>query len=192
MKPMKVDEDIFKRVNCDDYIMEKKYDGYRVIIQKDITIKLFSRHKNRFDIPTNLIDQLNSMQIPNGTVFDGEIWNLNKRGSWNYSKEDECKITLWDTMIWNHKDVTHETIEKRYGYLSGLTSDCGSINVISRHEVNPTVFNQIKKDAYEHRKLNDNRSGFIHGVVLKKKESMRRDDPKRTKEHPDWLKIVLF
>ena len=37
----------------------------------------------------------------------------------------------------------------------------------------------------------DFRSGFIHGVVLKRRGSIRRDHPNRSAEHPDWLKVVF-
>lgn len=55
----------------DDYITELKFDGIRLILSKfNDQIKLYTRHNNEI---TSKFPELLDLNIPNGTVLDGEI-----------------------------------------------------------------------------------------------------------------------
>jgi DNA ligase 1 len=55
----------------EEYITELKLDGIRLILSKfDNKIKLYTRHKN--DVTARFQELLN-LDIPDGTVLDGEI-----------------------------------------------------------------------------------------------------------------------
>lgn len=192
MKPVKVDNTIFQRINLTDYIMEKKYDGYRITLEKDKCVKIYTRHKNRLEIPNSLIRKIEELEIPSGTVLDGEIWNLCRRGAWNYSKNDECQMTFWDVTHYEFKDLSSQSLEKRRGVLESMIRPGSYISTTEVYKADVNIFQHIRKEALDHRNTNNSNTGFIHGVVLKRKGSQRRDLPKASKEHPDWLKIVFF
>lgn len=55
----------------DSYIAELKFDGIRLILSKfNDQIKLFTRHNNEV---TSKFPELLDLDIPNGTVLDGEV-----------------------------------------------------------------------------------------------------------------------
>src|SRR5213595_1466909 len=55
----------------DSYITELKLDGIRLILSKfDHKVKLYTRHNNEV---TSKFAELLTIDIPNGTVLDGEI-----------------------------------------------------------------------------------------------------------------------
>ena len=55
----------------DEYITELKLDGIRLILSKfNNTIKLYTRHNNEV---TSKFPELLQLNIPDGTVLDGEI-----------------------------------------------------------------------------------------------------------------------
>lgn len=61
-----------------DYISELKLDGIRLIVSKiDDQIKLYTRHHN--DV-TALFPELHTIDIPDGTILDGEIIVSDRKG----------------------------------------------------------------------------------------------------------------
>lgn len=57
--------------DSDDYITEIKFDGIRLLASKDEgRIRLYTRHNNEV---TAKFPELHTLQIPDGTVLDGEL-----------------------------------------------------------------------------------------------------------------------
>lgn len=193
MKPMRVDETIFDRIALDNYTMEPKFDGWRAMILVGESVSLWTREYNRIDMPENLAEQFRSLNLPQGTVLDGEIWNPNKRGSWSHNPGIACKLTIWDVLQASGKSVEKKGFVERRQILEDLIPErSDDIELTRIYPADKTMYDSIRQEAELHREREKNRSGFIHGVVLKKKNSPRREHPNRSVEHPDWLKLVLW
>ena len=191
-KPVRVDKNIFERINTSNYTMESKFDGYRAIVIVNRVPELWTREKNRISTPDNLVTQLRQLNLPEGTILDGEIWNPLKRGGWKHSNGVECKLTLWDTIRYGMSDISAHPIEERRKALYSLMKpECEHIQAVEVLPASKENYQKILKEAAEVRADTAIRSGFIHGVVLKRNGSPRRDHATRSTEHPDWLKLVF-
>lgn len=174
--------------------MEKKYDGFRVVPRTDpYSTRLWTREKQPIDATDNLLPQLAALNLKPGTVLDGEIWTPTKRGSWRHDKTVQCLITLWDVIRDGSKDLSKTPLEERRHILQNLVegTDCPDITVVESVDLTKENYESIKEEANAFRDKTGSRSGFIHGVVIKRKKSPRRDHATRSTEHPDWLKIVF-
>lgn len=192
MKPVRVLPAILKSLDPKDYTLEFKYDGWRAIVLVEKTASLWTREKKRLEIPKNLQDQLRALELPPGTVLDGEIWNPTKRGGWKQSAGDECKLTLWDCIQIGEKNISKFPIEDRREALHSLLKpEYTAIQPVEVQMATQVNYEIAFKLASEVRAETAARSGFIHGVVLKRNGSPRRDHATRSTEHPDWLKIVF-
>src|SRR5271157_3490302 len=85
-KPVRASWSVFKTIDTAKYIMEKKFDGWRAIVQIGPAISLWTREKRQITMPDNLGKQLATLGLPDGTLLDGEIWNMSKRGAWRHNK----------------------------------------------------------------------------------------------------------
>jgi len=192
MKPVRTDDQVFSRLCMDNYDMEVKLDGFRLVLTVDNGVRMFTRQKNPIVIPENLIPQLSALGLPDGTILDGEIWNTDKRGAWQHNARSVCYVTFWDITRVGNLDVSNLPIEQRREKLRELVKPSKDIFTI-----NPTIANfdsylEIKKDAISHKARTHSKTGYVHGVVLKKKGSPRRDHVNRSIEHSDWLKICFL
>jgi len=82
----------------DSYITELKLDGIRLLLSKfDNKIKLYTRHNNEV---TNKFPELISLDIPDGTILDGEIIVTDQEGKPDFEamlsrfQTNELKIQL--------------------------------------------------------------------------------------------------
>lgn len=193
-KPVRVTDDVFSSVVSEEtHVLEKKYDGFRAVLIVESTYSLWTRDRKRLDIPLNLRDQLDSLALPRGTVLDGEIWNLEKRGSWRHDMREQCCLTFWDTIRVGGRPMSLLPLEERKAALDVLVAGkCADISVVEHLPASLSLLNEIRSDAESHRNKTGCRSGYIHGVVLKRKGSPRRDHATRCVEHSDWSKIVFF
>lgn len=191
-KPVRVDESIFDRIDLNDYRQEEKLDGWRVTLTVDNGIKLYTRLKNFIQIPNNLKSLLNELNLPNGTILDGEIWNKTKRGSWSHDQNSICYMSFWDVVRYENVSYIDTQIELRKNKLVELVKESEFINIVKSDKANKDDFVKIKNEAFKHKNATGCKSGYVHGVVLKKNGSPRRDHALRSFEHVDWLKVVFF
>src|SRR5512135_2284212 len=125
-KPVRATWSVFQALPLSNYLMEKKYDGWRAIVQVQgrnlftTGISLWTREKRLITMPDNLNKQLAALEMPDGTLLDGEIWNMSKRGAWKHNRSVVCALTLWDAIRFGHQDLSGEPIEKRRQKLEEL------------------------------------------------------------------------
>jgi ATP-dependent DNA ligase len=193
MKPVRVHWSVFSDMNMDDYSMEVKLDGFRCMVQVDSSVTFWTRDKVQMIIPHNLQEQLNTLQIPEGTLLDGEIWNMSKRGSWRQNRSEICALTLWDTIRFNNQDLSNEPLETRRECLDSILSKSKTEDIRATEILRPdaTIAREIEQEARSFRQNAQSRSGFVHGIVLKRRGSPRRDNAVRCREHTDWLKLIF-
>ncbi len=195
MKPVRADAGIFDRIDTTQYILEKKYDGFRAMVQVDESnsVSVWTRDKRPIAIPKNLQAQLQALELPKGTILDGEIWNPLKRGGWIHMEKGECKLTMWDAIWHGSSDLSNKPLSERRSILENIAA-WDKVPDVKLTEVLPAsvaTYETILKEAEDFQEINAIRSGFIHGVVLKRTQSPRRDHATTCKEHPDWLKLVF-
>lgn len=194
MKPVRVKDSIFERKGgLGNYVLERKFDGWRALVMAGPGgVTLWTRGRTRIDMPDNLRAQLDSLSLPEGTILDGEIWTPSKRGTWRHNRSVICRLTLWDAIRVGTRDLSAVPLEDRRHelevLLNGGTED---VVVIEQLPASAEAYAKIKHEAELFRKQTQSRSGFVHGVVLKRAGSPRRDHAVRCIEHPDWLKIVF-
>src|SRR5512135_306368 len=193
-KPVRATWSVFQTLGLSNYFMEKKYDGWRAIVQVGATaVTLWTREKRLITMPDNLGKQLDALEMPEGTLLDGEIWNMSKRGAWKHNRSVVCALTLWDAIRFGHQDLSGEPIEARRQKLEQLLADKDTPD-IKATELLPAdekLAREIDTEARSFRESSQARSGFIHGVVLKRRGSPRRDHAVRCVEHADWIKVVF-
>lgn len=193
MKPVKIDVNFFLSRQWDGYSLERKYDGQRAIVIMNGTPQIWTRQGNRIETPKNLVPQLQQLNLPSGTRLDGEIWTPSNRGSWRHHPDVHCQLTMWDVMRYGKRDIGHLPLEQRRKILQDmLFSPREDISVVQQENPTPKALYAAMRAAEEHSRATRAKSGFIHGVVLKRNQSPRRDHPKRSVDHPDWLKICFW
>lgn len=195
MKPVRVTDAIFSRPGIEDgYVLEPKFDGWRAMVVSDESgrVSLWTREKRPIEMPNNLRGQLESLGLPRDTVLDGEIWNPTKRGSWQHSRSVECLLTVWDAVRIDGEDLSQRPLEERYAALRRTVGGSEDVTVVRRLPATRETVESVRSEAVERWRSESLRSGFIHGVVLKRLGSPRRDHCSRCVEHSDWMKIVFF
>lgn len=191
MKPTLIPEEAVAALSLDDYIIEPKFDGWRAIVTVNGKVKLWTREKRPITIPEKLRESLEALNLKQGTVLDGEIWNPSKRGGWLDPEGDGCQLTLWDCIQNGNNALGKVVLEDRRSILEEVVkSDSELISLVEMEEASLKNLLAIKVRAEEARK-NGARSGFIHGAVLKRKGSIRRDHPKKSAEDSSWMKVVF-
>lgn len=192
-KPVRINQQVLQNLNPDDYTMEPKIDGHRVVLIAGTSqVYVYTRQKRRIQPPNYLMDELRSINFPAGTVLDGEIWNIAKRGGWKKFDRDGFSITFWDTIRTGTVDLSSSSLEDRRDALFSLLNR-ETEHVLRTEILKPSmaIVESLHQKAREVRDSPDIRSGYIHGVVLKKNGSPRRDHATRSTKHPDWLKYVF-
>ena len=193
MKPVRINSRSMSSHALAKYVMEKKYDGHRAILIVDGGAKkLFTRQKAPILIPPELTAQLASVEMKEGTVLDGEIWNPLKRGGWTSEGREPSVLTFWDCMREGMEDMSARPLEeRRAALLRQVGPGNDGVRVVQQEPASEARAHEIYEESSAMRKEAQSRSGFVHGVVLKLKSSPRRDHATRSKEHPDWLKVVF-
>ena len=194
-KPVRAPWSVFQTLTLSNYVMEKKFDGWRAIVQvgANNVVTLWTREKRLITMPDNLSKQLSLLQMPEGTLLDGEIWNMSKRGAWRHNRSIACALTLWDAIRVGHQDFSNEPLEKRREALEKILDgkDTPDIKATELLAADEAIARQVDAEARSFREGTNARSGFIHGVVLKRRGSPRRDNAVRCVEHADWIKVVF-
>lgn len=192
MKPVRVSESVFARLDLSNYTIERKYDGFRAIVTVSERVSVWTREKRHLPIPADLRIQIGQLGLPEGTVLDGEVWSPDKRGGWKGGEADPCMLAVWDVVRFGFEDMSNRPLEERRAVLSeALKGSGGLVSPVRVEEATIDVLEGIRDEANSIRSRRDARSGYVHGVVVKKTGSPRRDHATRSVTHADWLKIVF-
>ncbi len=190
MKPTRVTEAILSAIRPEEWTLEKKYDGWRaILIVRAGASELWTRDRKKIEMPGNLELQLQNLGLPEGSVLDGEIWNPAKRGGWKHARGVECQLTFWDIIKIGNEDLSCRTLLERQKVLKDRVRESDCIKTVESLPVTLESVIEARNEAAAIR--GTARSGFVHGVVLKRRESPRRDHSTKSHEHPDWMKIVF-
>lgn len=169
----------------DSYITELKLDGIRIIWTKfNDKVRIYTRHKN--EVTANF-PELTNLNLPNGTVLDGELIVPGKGGKPDFeavmerfmSKKSNYPIQycVFDIIYKNGDNVSSLLLSQRKALLDEIIpSDNPNIITVKwiyGNEMN--YFDIIKQNGLE-------------GIVMKKADS-RYDIGKRSNS---WLKVINY
>lgn len=168
----------------DSYITELKVDGIRLIWTKfDDKVRLYTRHNNEV---TTIYPEITNLDLPNGTVLDGEIVVSNELGKPDFeatmerfrSKKApyEVQYCVFDVIQYNSEKVTHLPLLKRKELLQKVVPSHPLINVVQWLSGNAIAyFDLIKQNELE-------------GIVQKKADSPYEIN----KRSYSWLKVINY
>jgi DNA ligase 1 len=172
--------------NSDDYITELKLDGIRLIYSVDNNrkVRLYSRHNNEI---TSKFPELLNLEIPPGTVLDGELIVSDDNGKPDFeavmsrfmSSKDRSPVTFVTFDIIQHKGerVTRMPLLDRKALLAAIVPNDTSL-------IAKTQFIEGHGDAY----FNAIKEQSLEGIVLKRKDS-RYEIGKRSHS---WIKVINY
>lgn len=168
----------------DGYITELKFDGIRLILSKfNEQIKLYTRHNNEV---TSKFPELLDLEIPNGTVLDGEVIVASPDGSPNFdavmerfmSKKSTHNIVycVFDIIYKDGKSIATKTLTERKTALNFLELNHPNICIVEGIIGNGLAYFNLAKDKN------------LEGIVIKKADSPYQIN----KRSHNWLKVINY
>ncbi|KOP81502.1 RNA ligase family protein [Cytobacillus solani] len=172
----------------DSYITELKLDGIRLELSKfDEKVKLYTRHNN--DVTTKFPELL-KVDIPSGTVLDGEIIVTDPEGKPDFEammsrfmskrnilEENTLSYVVFDVIQYKGKAVSRLPLTERKQLLNEIIpQDTSLISKVKYIEGNSTAYFDLVKQL------------GLEGIVMKRKDS-RYEVGKRSHS---WLKVINY
>jgi bifunctional non-homologous end joining protein LigD len=168
--------------DADDWIFEKKLDGYRAIAEANKgTVRLYSRNGKNFENTYNSIFQ-SLKKIDHEAILDGEIVALDSKGvpdfnllqNFKNSQKGRLRYMAFDLLYLNGENTTALPLTDRKALLKQLLENQdGDILYLEHHAgLGKDFFKKTVKQGYE-------------GIMAKKANSHYLLDSRS----PDWLKI---
>ncbi|MEH7505144.1 ATP-dependent DNA ligase [Neobacillus drentensis] len=169
-----------------DYITELKLDGIRLIYSVDNAgkVHLYSRHNNEITVK---FPELHNIDLPPGTVLDGELIVSDKEGKPDFeaimsrfmSSKDKSRISFvaFDVIQYEGTRVTNLPLLERKEILAELVPNDSSL-------IAKSLFIEGHGEAY----FEAIKAQGLEGIVLKHKDS-RYEVGKRSHS---WLKVINY
>ncbi len=166
------------------YITELKLDGIRLILSKvNNKIHLYTRHNNEV---TSKFPELQHLDIPDGTVLDGEIVVSDAEGKPDFEfmmerfmsrkSEHSIQFCVFDVIYHEGNKVTHLPLLERKELLESLVDNDEHIAKVQWvHGNGPVYFDIVKQNGLE-------------GIVLKRADSKYQIK----KRSQDWIKVINY
>ncbi|PAF38818.1 hypothetical protein CHH58_05180 [Terribacillus saccharophilus] len=167
-----------------EYLSELKYDGIRLTLSKwDGVVKLYTRHNNEV---TSRFKELLDIDIPDGTVLDGEIIVPGEEDKPDFeammarflsSKTDyHVQYCVFDILYYKGTNVMFKPLIDRKMLLQEvLPADERFVYVQHFEGQGAELFELIEAQALE-------------GIVLKKADSLYKPGTRS----PHWLKVINY
>lgn len=169
----------------DSYITELKLDGIRIIWTKfNDRVRIYTRHNNEC---TSMYPELYHIDLPNGTILDGEIVSPDEEGKPNFEYAMErfksknsphlVQYCVFDVIQYNGEKVWPLPLLKRKELLA---------SIIPAGHPNITAVQWIEGNGKAYFDLIVQRS--LEGIVLKKKNTHYEIG----KRSHSWLKVINY
>lgn len=179
MKPTRIYQGAyFDKLLADPaWVAELKYDGGRglVYVLDDGRVELWDRHQRIVpaEIVPDIYAALRRLPLPPGAILDGEIYPRGFAGM-KYPAPGKYRLALFDVIM-------DEPLRTRQAALRGVIGERteGVLHYVDQvHEGKRAFFDRIWQDPK------------AEGIVLKRLDGKRLDDPRVTKDSPYWVKVV--
>ncbi|TCJ00419.1 RNA ligase family protein [Cytobacillus praedii] len=171
--------------NDDSWITELKLDGFRCIWTKfNNKVRIYTRHNNEI---TSMFPELINIDIPDGTVLDGEIIVSDNEGKPHFeavmerlkSKKSQHKISfcVFDILYINNIKITNKPLLDRKEILSQVIPEDNNLLTKTQwtHGNGESYFDLVKQLDLE-------------GIVLKRANTKYQTG----KRSVDWLKVINY
>jgi DNA ligase 1 len=166
------------------YITELKLDGIKLILSKwNNKIKLYTRHNNEV---TTLFPELTNIDIPDGTILDGEIVVSDNQGKPDFeammerfqskNSQHEIQYCVFDIIYLNYEKVTNYPLIQRKTLLEDIIPEHPNIATVKWIYGNGIAYFDLVKQH------------DLEGIVLKRAHSKYQID----KRSYDWLKVINY
>ncbi|KAA6451362.1 ATP-dependent DNA ligase [Bacillus swezeyi] len=170
--------------NSKDYITETKFDGIRLIASRNNgLIRLYTRHNNEV---TTKFPELLTINIPDGTVLDGELIVPGSTGAGDFeavmerfkSRKSTHPIVfcVFDVLRIDGVTVTSRPLHERKELLSDLKIDHPNIKVVEGVQGHATDYFELVRE------------NKIEGIVMKRADSSYTENKRSNR----WLKVVNY
>jgi len=158
---------------------ELKYNGWRCLIYKENEkIYIWNRHKSIIDIEPKLFLS-HFVDIPNNTIFDGELINFRTKNLKNI-------IIIFDCPFYNGIDLRKTKLKTRREYLESFKMAPKTLQQSKHSKVyRIQQFSTAFKRLYTFTQGSD----ILEGIVIKQINSFYQAHPSRSIETNDWLKV---
>ncbi|MGG4123574.1 RNA ligase family protein [Bacillus licheniformis] len=177
-------ESTIEPFNSEDYFTETKFDGIRLIASKDNGfIRLYTRHKNEV---TARFPELLTLNIPDGTVLDGELIVPGQTGAGDFEAVMErfqswksyhpIVFCVFDILRLNGVSVMSKPLYTRKELLFGLRINHPNVKIIDGVIGNAEVYYELVC------------KNKIEGIVMKRAASSYAENKRSNR----WLKIVNY
>ncbi|MDQ0859818.1 RNA ligase family protein [Bacillus sp. V2I10] len=166
------------------FLTELKLDGIRLTLSKfDGKVKLYTRHKN--DVSSKF-KELHTIDIPSGTILDGEIIVTDHEGKPNWELMMErfqsskslhaIQYCVFDILYYKHENMMNKPLIERKTLLESILPTDNRIAYVQHIEGHGSqYFDLIKEQGLE-------------GIVLKKADSKYRPGTRSDQ----WLKVINY
>ncbi|WP_338472761.1 RNA ligase family protein [Niallia sp. XMNu-256] len=167
----------------DEYITELKLDGIRLILSKfNGTIRLYTRHHNEV---TSKFPELLQLDIPDGTVLDGEIIVTDLQGKPDFEammerfqssrSEHNIQYCVFDIVYYEGEKIRLSLVERKKILDLVLQVTETVVKVQWLYGNGEAYFDLLQKNSLE-------------GIVLKKADSIYKPGTRSQ----DWLKVINY
>jgi ATP-dependent DNA ligase len=159
---------------------EVKYNGWRLLMIKNETPKLFSCHSNTIDIKSSIFED-SLQKVPKFTCLDGELIEFRTKTLKNI-------IIFWDCMFFKGKDLRLLPLSERRKYLDFETAP-----IILTQKNQPQIFKtrQYKTDLVDlYNSIVARNDPIEEGIVIKNTASVYTwHQFRKGIEIDDWIKV---
>lgn len=175
-----------KAFNDENYIVEWKQDGWRMLISKwDGQIRLYSRHKNEF---TSVFKEFQSVAMPDNTIIDCELIAVDDEGKCNFEllqnqyrakhRTAPLQLVAFDILFYKGEDVRKKPLMERKHLLAEVIEPSDKLIITQYVDGSDAVqyFELIKQHGLE-------------GIVMKAKSSTYQSKRSTNKQ---WVKVIAY
>ncbi|MGM0924687.1 MAG: RNA ligase family protein [Bacillota bacterium] len=167
-----------------DFLCELKLDGIRLTLSKfEGKVRLYTRHNNEV---TAKFKELHHIDIPDGTILDGEIIVSDHKGRPDFEAmmerfqssrvQQEIQFCVFDILYYKNKNMMSKPLYERKALLQEVLPSNEHIVFVQHLEGHgEQYFNLVKEQGLE-------------GIVLKRKDSKYSPATRSN----DWLKVINY
>ncbi|MGM1044764.1 MAG: hypothetical protein ACQEXX_01320 [Bacillota bacterium] len=173
-----------KPFDDDNYITELKLDGIRLIVSNVNGIRLYTRHHN--EITANFPELVDNIDIPHGTILDGELIVSGSDGKPDFEAMMER---------FKSKKSKHKVMFCAFDIIKYKDKNMNNLPLITRKEALETSFSDNEYMTKSKYLLGRGTQYFdlvksqgLEGIVMKSAKS-KYEIEKRSSE---WLKVIAY
>jgi len=171
---------LLKKLSQEFYDSEIKLNGWRLLLYKEKDIKIFNRHGTIIDIDKKLFAPF-FKDIPNFTIFDGELLNFR-------TKDVKNIMVFFDCPFYDGQDLRNKPLSERRPFLEHF--GIAPVQLVQKPVAQIYRIQQFSGDFVNiYNDVVSKDDDLEEGIVIKKKSSKYTWNNKRGIDVIDWYKV---